>query len=42
MPELADGKEVSLDPWGLTSDDSLLAPRDIGTQEIYALYWEAP
>jgi Tol biopolymer transport system component len=30
-------------PWmGLTPDDSPLLVRDIGTQEIYALDWEAP
>ena len=30
-------------PWtGLGPDDSPLALRDIGTQEIYALDWEAP
>jgi Tol biopolymer transport system component len=30
-------------PWtGLAPDDSLLLTRDIGTQEIYALDWEAP
>lgn len=27
---------------GLAPDDSPLALRDIGTQEIYALDWEAP
>jgi hypothetical protein len=27
---------------GLAPDDSPLAVRDIGTQEIYALDWEAP
>jgi hypothetical protein len=30
-------------PWtGLALDDSPLALRDIGTEEIYALDWEAP
>jgi hypothetical protein len=30
-------------PWmGLAPDDSPLLVRDIGTQEIYALDWEAP
>jgi hypothetical protein len=30
------------DWFGLAPDDSLLALRDIGSQEIYALDWEAP
>jgi hypothetical protein len=30
-------------PWmGLAPDDSPLLVRDVGTQEIYALDWEAP
>ncbi len=30
-------------PWfGLTSDDSPLLVRDVGTDEIYALDWDAP
>jgi hypothetical protein len=37
-------KNVRLaDNWtGLAPDDSPLVLRDIGTQEIYALDWEAP
>ncbi len=34
---------VSLIPWsGLAPDDSLLVARDISTEEIYALDWQAP
>jgi Tol biopolymer transport system component len=39
------GRQASgfLAPWtGLAPDDSLLALRDIGSQEIYALDWEMP
>jgi Tol biopolymer transport system component len=33
----------SFGPWtGLTPDDSPLLVRDVGTQEIYVLDWEAP
>jgi serine/threonine protein kinase/Tol biopolymer transport system component len=33
----------SLDFWtGLTPDDSLLTSKNVGTQQIYALDWEAP
>jgi Tol biopolymer transport system component len=36
------GRQAAGDWFGLAPDDSLLALRDIGTQEIYALDWEAP
>ena len=33
----------NIGPWfGLGPDDSLLLLKDIGTQDIYALDWEAP
>jgi hypothetical protein len=33
----------SVGPWsGLSPDGSILMTRDAGTQEIYALDWEAP
>jgi serine/threonine protein kinase/Tol biopolymer transport system component len=33
----------SVGPWsGLTPDDSILMTRDVGSQDIYALDWEAP
>ncbi len=28
--------------FGLAPDDSLLVLRDVGSQEIYAIDWEAP
>jgi hypothetical protein len=40
--KVVDTRRTSVIGWVWLTDDSLLLLRDTGTQEIYALDWQAP